>query len=145
MRGASIPTKARLTYFQDKYLALDLQYKSDSSWTSCFKITPSNDLQIKIPSIAYLGFSAETGELSDNHDLLEVNTYSLYSQSGGQPSQPASNGKKSKSKGSSGTAEQKAGGSWFWTLFKVVMFLVLIGGAYVGWTAYRAKRGGSRF
>ncbi|EAS34361.3 lectin family integral membrane protein [Coccidioides immitis RS] len=145
LRGSSIPTKARLTYFQDKSLALDLQYKSDYSWTPCFKITPSNDVSIKIPSISYLGFSAETGELSDNHDIIEVNTYSIYAQSGGQSSQPANSGKKAANQGTSGTAEVKERGSWLWTLFKFFMFLILIAGGYAGWTAYRTSQRGSRF
>ncbi|EEP81462.1 conserved hypothetical protein [Uncinocarpus reesii 1704] len=142
LRGASIPTKARLTYFQDKYISLDLQYKSDHTWTPCFKITPSNEVSIKIPSIAYLGFTAETGELSDNHDIIEINTYSMYSQ---PQAAPSSDGKKAKSKSTFGTGGQESGGSWFWTLFKLLMFLALIAGAYVGWTAYRTSRHGSRF
>ncbi|KAJ9639511.1 hypothetical protein H2199_006546 [Coniosporium tulheliwenetii] len=71
------PTKARLTYFAEKSLSLELQYKSESTWTPCFDI-PS----VKIPSVAYLGFSAETGELSDNHDIISVQTKNLYSAGG---------------------------------------------------------------
>ncbi|WEW57090.1 hypothetical protein PRK78_002550 [Emydomyces testavorans] len=145
IRGASVPTKGRLTYFQDKSLALDLQYKSDNSWTPCFKLTASKDLSIKIPSISYLGFSAETGELSDNHDILEVNTYSLYVQSGAQTSQPEHSGKTTKAQAGSGMVEEHTEGSWFWTLFKIIAFFVLVAGGYVGWTMYRTSRYGSRF
>ncbi|KAI1911988.1 hypothetical protein LOZ53_002342 [Ophidiomyces ophidiicola] len=144
IRGASSPTKARLTYFQDKLLALDLQYQSDGSWTSCFKITPSSNVPIKIPAISYLGFSAETGELSDNHDIIELNTYSLYKQSDDKTSQPASHGHETASAGKP-VIEEKTGGSWLWSFFKFLMFLVIVAGAYVGWTAYRTKRMGSRF
>ncbi|THC95476.1 hypothetical protein EYZ11_005031 [Aspergillus tanneri] len=59
LRGATIPTKARLTYFQDKSLSLDLQYKSEDTWNNCFTLT-APDANIAIPSVAYLGFSAET-------------------------------------------------------------------------------------
>ncbi|GAB1204874.1 hypothetical protein APSETT445_003538 [Aspergillus pseudonomiae] len=62
LRGASIPTKARLTYFQDKSLTLDLQYKSEDSWTNCFTLT-APETNIAIPSVAYLGFSGETEPL----------------------------------------------------------------------------------
>src|SRR6266566_263118 len=37
IRGASVPTKLKLTYFQDKHLKLELQYKSDGDWTLCFE------------------------------------------------------------------------------------------------------------
>jgi len=59
LRAASVPTKARVTYFQDKSLSVDLQYKSDSSWTPCFTVTATSDRSINIPNVSYLGFSAE--------------------------------------------------------------------------------------
>lgn len=82
LRGASVPTKAKLTYFQDKSLTLQLQYKSEGQWTECFSITPADGRPIKLPSTAYLGFSAHTGELSDNFDVIEVETRNLYNPMG---------------------------------------------------------------
>ncbi|XMA19993.1 hypothetical protein WAI453_012784 [Rhynchosporium graminicola] len=66
IRGTATSTKARLTYFQDKSLKLELQYKTDGVWELCFETKEPP----MIPSVAYLGFSAETGELSDNHDII---------------------------------------------------------------------------
>ncbi|OAX84394.1 hypothetical protein ACJ72_01226 [Emergomyces africanus] len=155
LRGASIPTKARITYFQDKSLSVDLQYKSDFSWTPCFTIEASEEQPINVPTVSYLGVSAETGELSDNHDIISINTYSLYNQvpgdqrTGSGAGVGAGTGKKKnkqKAKAGKGAAYSKShdddgsGGGWLWFFFKIILFLVLIATAYVGFTAYRASQ-----
>lgn len=140
IRGGTVPTKARLVYFQEKSLRLDLQYKKEDQWELCFE-TFEPPL---IPSVAYLGFSAETGELSDNHDIIAVKTKNLYNAN----SKPDSNSPKP---GNSGKANRKdrserkknggkKGGSWSWFLFKLLMFFVAVAGAYVGFTAWRAQQ-----
>ncbi|RFU29178.1 hypothetical protein B7463_g7165, partial [Scytalidium lignicola] len=43
IRGANTPTKARLTYFQDKSLKLELQYKNVDQWTVCFETNDPPD------------------------------------------------------------------------------------------------------
>lgn len=148
IRGASIPTKAKLTYFQDKSLKLMLMYKTEGRWELCFE----TDEPPLIPGVAYLGFSAETGELSDNHDIISVATKNLYDTKGkqGESATDKKNGgggskndakpsKKGKGKGKTGKAP-KEGGGWGWFLFKVVMFFGVIGGAYVGFTAWRTQQ-----
>ena len=136
IRGANVPTKAKLTYFQEKMLKLELQYKAEDQWEKCFETT-SPPL---IPSVAYLGFSAETGELSDNHDIINVATKNLYDTKGrmdtspNKPGSPAKNGK-AKYKG-----DKKQGGSWSWFFFKIVIFLMLVAGGYVGYTAWRTQQ-----
>lgn len=139
IRGASIATKAKLTYFQDKSLKLELQYKNEDQWDLCFETNEPPT----IPSVAYLGFSAETGELSDNHDLVSVKTKNLYdtknrpdlmqNKPGGSPG-----GKNRDSYKPS--KETKANGSWSWFFFKVFMFFAVCGGAYVGYTAWRTQQ-----
>lgn len=59
IRNAQIPTKAKLTYFQDNYLQLELQYKKEDQWVQCFNVA-----NVTLPSVAYLGFSAHCGDLS---------------------------------------------------------------------------------
>ncbi|PWY71649.1 putative lectin family integral membrane protein [Aspergillus heteromorphus CBS 117.55] len=140
LRSASVPTKARLTYFQDKSLTLDLQYKSEESWINCFELT-APETNIAIPSVAYLGFSAETGELSDSHDIISVKAQNLYGTGG-------SNGGsgKGRPKDSSRVKRRKQkGGSWGWFLFKAVLLIAVFAAAYIGWTAYRTKTRYSRF
>lgn len=134
IRNANIPTKARFTYFQDQSLKLDLQYKAEDDWTECFEIP-----NFKVPPVAYLGFSAETGELSDNHDIISVRTNNLYKHNTGSNAAAAAAGGGSTS-GSSAPHRAKEGGSWTWFFMKFILFGLAITGGYVGYTAYRAKQ-----
>ncbi|KAK3692875.1 concanavalin A-like lectin/glucanase domain-containing protein [Podospora appendiculata] len=130
IRHASVPTKFRLTYFQDKYLKLELQYKSENEWTLCFETNEPP----AIPQVAYLGFSAETGELSDNHDIISVSAKNLYTtQPTGRPTPGSSKGKKASS------GSKKEGGSWTWFFVKIFLVGIVATGAYVGYTAWRAN------
>ncbi|KAH7328512.1 concanavalin A-like lectin/glucanase domain-containing protein [Stachybotrys elegans] len=139
LRHASVPTKLRLTYFQDKQLKLELQYKTEGEWQTCFDL----DTPPTIPSIAYLGFSAETGELSDNHDIISIRAKNLY-QTGGASKSPSTPGKgRSSTSGKLMTNEE--GGSWTWFFTKIILFIFVVGGAYVGWTAYRTRIKSHRF
>ena len=135
IRAATVPTKARLTYFQDKSLKLELQYKAEDQWELCFETSEPPT----IPSVSYLGFSAETGELSDNHDIINVNTKNLYntnSRGTGGDAGMKQAGRKGRTRGK----QAKEGGSWVWFLFKAFLFCAAIVGAYVGWTAWRTQQ-----
>lgn len=137
-----MPSKAKLTYFQDQSLELQLQYKAADQWTQCFKVTADDGKgAIKMPNTAYLGFSAHTGELSDNFDIVSVDTKNLYSPvaSGGRGSQGGPPNRKGGAPGGFKSSNQSSGG-WGWFLFKVVAFFLLAGGAYMGYTAYKKKQ-----
>ncbi|KAJ9300826.1 hypothetical protein DTO271G3_1990 [Paecilomyces variotii] len=143
IRDAAIPTKARLTYFQDKSLTLDLQYKSDHSWTNCFTLT-APEYNIAIPAVSYLGLSAETGELSDNHDIISITSNNLYSVSGG--TNRGSGPSAGRGRPAAATPKpQKSSGGWGWFFFKTILFFGAIVGGYFGWTLYRSKQRYSRF
>ncbi|KAI8295345.1 hypothetical protein K4K59_004607 [Colletotrichum sp. SAR11_240] len=135
IRHASVPTKAKVTYFQDKQLKLELQYKSEGDWTLCFE----TESPPAIPQIAYLGFSAETGELSDNHDIISIQAKNLYTTQTGKGSSKTTPGSGKGKKGSGSVKQPKEGGSWTWFFLKVFLFCGLVGGGYVGYTAWRAK------
>ncbi|PHH61115.1 hypothetical protein CDD81_777 [Ophiocordyceps australis] len=140
VRHASVPTKLRLTYIQDKQLRLELQYKAEEDWQLCFE----KEQPPAIPNIAYLGFSAETGELSDNHDIISVTTKNLYSNPGAAAS--SKKGKsKSKAKASGSVAGKTEGSSWTWFFTKVIFFFLAVGAAYVGYTAWRTRSRSHRF
>ena len=140
LRNAQFPTRARVTYFAEKSLKVELMYKREDEWTECFVVP-----DVKLPSVTYLGFSAETGELSDNHDIISVETKNLYSPSGkstGSTTTMTGSGaqkefSKNKYAGKSGSGE---GGGWGWFLLKFVVFGLVLTGAYVGFTVYRAKK-----
>jgi lectin, mannose-binding 2 len=134
IRGATVPTRFKLTYFQDKYLKLELQYKAEGEWTLCFETSEPPS----IPQVAYLGFSAETGELSDNHDIISVAAKNLYSASSSKIT--AGSGRRKGGKKAGGRKEAKSGGSWTWFFMKIVIFILAVGGAYVGYTVYRTQQ-----
>ncbi|EED15509.1 lectin family integral membrane protein, putative [Talaromyces stipitatus ATCC 10500] len=143
LRDAAVPTKARLTYFQDRSLTLDLQYKSDGSWTECFSLT-APETNIAIPSVTYLGFSGETGEVTDKHDIISVTTHNLYdsstSASRNRAGAPTARGR------SAGRRKKAASsGGWMWFFFKIFLFVGLVAGVYVGYTIYRSSQRQSRF
>ncbi|KAM0334245.1 hypothetical protein ACHAQA_001267 [Verticillium albo-atrum] len=135
IRNSAVPSKFKLTYFQDKLLKLELQYKTEGEWQLCFETRQPPML----PSIAYLGFSAETGELHDNHDIISVAAKNLYTapNKNKTPSTPGSG--KSSSSGRASTKAAKEGGSWTWFFGKIVLFILVLGAAYVGYTAWRTK------
>ncbi|KZF21596.1 putative lectin family integral membrane protein [Xylona heveae TC161] len=135
LRGASVPTKARMTYFQDKSFTLDLQYKREDDWQRCFEIP-----NLSIPSVAYLGFSAETGELSDNHDIIRVDAKNLYSTSGASGKSTRPEPVRGKS-----TVQQKKSGGWLWFFFKLIMFGGVCYGGFTGYKIYIKSRRSSRF
>ncbi|KAI5302648.1 hypothetical protein KEM56_000491 [Ascosphaera pollenicola] len=148
IRGTSNPVKGRLTYFQDKYLALDLLYKPDGSWTRCFRVDHDEAQPIRIPSVAYLGFTAETGELSDNHDLLNVQTYSIYQAppSDYNPAGAAAdrkNARQFKKPNRVDTGANAKEGSWWWTMFKLLLIGGVVVGGYAAFAAIRTSRLGN--
>ena len=136
LRNPEFPTKAKIRYFADKGLKVELMYKKEDEWTTCFEVA-----DVKLPTVTYLGFSSETGELSDNHDIIKVETKNLYSPTGQHP--PSSGIKEyrrnKKGKGTKSTVSG-GGGSWGLFFFKFLMFGLVLGGGYVGFTVYRAKQ-----
>jgi mannose-binding lectin 2 len=128
LRNAAFPTRMRLQYLQDKSMKLDLQYKGEAEgWTTCFETQSPPPL----PSVSYLGFSAETGELSDNFDIISVVTRNLYNAGAGDD--------RGEELGGGGHKAQRQSG-WLWFLFKCLLFLALCAGGYIGYAAYRTSR-----
>ena len=62
-----------------------------------------------MPNTAYLGFSAHTGELSDNFDIVKVETRNLYSPVGSASSTDSKYGRKTKA---GRGKKQSSGGGW---------------------------------
>lgn len=137
LRNPDFPTKAKVRYFQDKSLTVDLMYKKEDEWTRCFEAP-----NVKLPSVTYLGFSAETGELADNHDIIKVETNNLYSptgSTGGSSGSKESYNNRKKGKPAKPYKDGSSSGSWFWFFVKFIIFGVVVAGGYIGWTAYRAR------
>lgn len=92
-----------------------------------------------MPNTAYLGFSAHTGELSDNFDIVSVDTKNLYSPAAGNL-RPSQGGPTPLTQSAFKSSKQKSSGGWGWFFFKIIIFIFVVGGAYVGYTAYRTKQ-----
>lgn len=71
-RKANVATKAKLTHVKDVYTELSIHHNEWDHWESCFKLD-----NITIPVNPYLGFSALTGEVSDNHDVVSIATSNI--------------------------------------------------------------------
>jgi mannose-binding lectin 2 len=130
LRHAGVPTKLRLTYFQEKSLKLELQYKAEDEWTLCFETNEPPS----IPSVSYLGFSAETGELHDNHDIISIEAKNMYM---GPSAKTTGSGKGKKA---AKNFQSGGGGSWLGFLFKIMLVAMVLGLAYVGFTVYRSNK-----
>ena len=134
-----MPKKMRMTYYQDTSLKVELQYKAENEWTECFETEA-----FKLPQTAYLGFSAHTGELTDNHDIISVNSYNLHIRPNTGASRSSDRGSRAKAHPYNPGGDKERG-SWRWFIFKIVLFGIVVGGGYVGYTMYRASKRGSRF
>ena len=132
-----MPKKIRMTYYQETSLKVELQYKAENEWTECFETEA-----FKLPQTAYLGFSAHTGELTDNHDIISINSYNLHIRQNTGTSRSSEKKAKAKPYNPGGDKER---GSWRWFFFKIVLFGIVVGGGYIGYTMYRASKRGSRF
>lgn len=150
MRKASIPTRGRLVYQKDNFLSLELQYKKEGEWQKCFNIP-----NVSLPTVAYLGFSALTGEVSgnvpfvayltsDNHDIISVETRTIFTENN-------LGGAKNFDKHLPGLVKPKRqsqpnkplpkGNSFGVEVLRVIGALVIMGLLYFAWTVYRVKRG----
>lgn len=129
-----------MVYFQDKSLTVFLQYKTEGQWTECFGVRPDSGRQIKMPSTAYLGFSAHTGELSDNFDIINVETRNLYNPTGSGSTGPTTNTGGRSSQKPVKIKQPGSGGGWFWFFFKILMFGGVCAGGYYGYKTYKSKQ-----
>lgn len=144
-------SRARVTFVRNKFLAVDLDIKGQNKWQNCFVITDTSKLNL--PRSTFMGFSARTGELSENHDLHRVQVYSLrnppqsYAElvrgDAGDLARPASNYDDvyGNQYGSSGTSSSGGGfGAWLWFLFKSIAFLAVAAAlGVVGYGLYVTK------
>ncbi|KAK9459540.1 concanavalin A-like lectin/glucanase domain-containing protein [Lipomyces oligophaga] len=122
------PSKVRITYIKDQLLKVELDFKDPGKWTTCFKVESPPVL----PTSAYLSISAETGELSENHDIISVEVNNLFVLGDGAKGRPV--GGKSNSKYHQ-TNSSKRSSSWFGFIVKL---LSIGGGIYAVYKLYVA-------
>lgn len=119
-RRTNVATKLRVTYVKDKLLNVKIQYRAWDDWLECFTIR-----DISLPTAPYLGFSAMTGDVSDNHDIISVTTSSAILSS------PENQRDQIKS------AKAVVGvPSWLWTFAKFGGVLATIAGVLYAYKSY---------
>jgi len=158
-RRTNVATKFKLTYVKGDFLDLKIQYKAWDEWTDCFTIPG-----ITLPSNPFIGFSALTGDVSDNHEyvsshshpwaalticdsIISVTTYSAILSS---EDQPKNNLKKTAGSWRLSKSDHysTANGGFFWRLFsflfKLGLFVGLCAGLWYGYQEYlrRQRYGG---
>ncbi|KAI9315724.1 legume-like lectin family-domain-containing protein [Dichotomocladium elegans] len=117
-RSKSFPTKARLTYHKGNYVQLNVMWREEDEWDECFKV-----FDVQLPDQIYLGFTAHTGEVTDNHDIIGVTTKTLLPQA--KETKPAAPVKTSKS-----------GSGFFSFILKLLAAAGLVGLLVVAYRAY---------
>ncbi|KAI8641861.1 legume-like lectin family-domain-containing protein [Parasitella parasitica] len=127
-RSKGFPTRARLTYHKKNYLQLELVWRQEDEWDQCFKVH-----DITFPEQIYLGFSAHTGEVTDNHDIISVITRSIPPAVKEAAPQPAKSKKASNS------------GGVLSVLFKMLLAGGLVGVLFVGYRFYDQQNRMKRF
>ncbi|KAJ1894814.1 hypothetical protein LPJ66_004961 [Kickxella alabastrina] len=60
-------SKASITYLKGQFINVQLKLQPKEKWINCFTIT-----NVTLPENSYLGFTALTGDISDNHDIVSV-------------------------------------------------------------------------
>lgn len=128
-RGKGFPTRARFTYHKGNYVLLEMLWRQDDQWDVCFK-----QHDVKLPDQIYLGFSAHTGEVTDNHDIVNVLTKSIPPAIQEAAPQTVKQNKKSSS-----------GGGVLSVLFKMILAGGLVGALYAGYRFYEQKTRMKRF
>ncbi|CAF1009465.1 unnamed protein product [Rotaria magnacalcarata] len=135
-RGRDTDTLVAIRY-QDNRLTVSTDTEGQNKWTECFSIA-----DINLPTHYYFGFSAATGELSDNHDIISVHTYQLESseerrkedRTGILPSAPTAN------MGSDNNITSKPKGWSVLKIFAIVALLIITILVGVGILFYMKQR-----
>ncbi|CAF3289326.1 unnamed protein product [Rotaria socialis] len=70
-RGRDTDTLVAIRYQNDR-LTVSTDIEGKNIWKECFAVS-----DVRLPTHYYFGFSAATGDLSDNHDIISVHTYQL--------------------------------------------------------------------
>ncbi|KAI0753198.1 legume-like lectin family-domain-containing protein [Daedaleopsis nitida] len=130
-RRTNVVTKLKMTYLREQYLNVKMQYKAWDEWTECFTV-----YGITLPTAPYVGFSALTGDVSDNHDIISVTTYSAILSSPDQQRDKLTGSRK---------IPGIEGSGWTWTFIKFFIFIGVVAGAMYGYKMYalnKARGGG---
>lgn len=132
--------------YQNYKLTVSTDIENKNVWKECF--TSNN---VKLPTNYYFGFSAATGELSDNHDIVSVKVYQLDSERNKETFDAATIIPEAEQFEKPREHRDDEKPSVAWKVFKwffIVVFIVVAIGAVVGliwWLVSRQQRTKKRF
>lgn len=137
LHNAKDVSKARLTYVKDRFVSLELNYRGQNRWDKCFETADTGSLTPR-----FLAFSAQTGELSESHDIQAVHVFELlkvptsyaevdYYMNGNEHAIQRA------TRGASGSSSSF--GSWLWFFFKIAFAGGVVFAAYSAFAVYRSK------
>jgi mannose-binding lectin 2 len=124
VRRIDITTKMRVTYVKSKFLHVELQYKGYEEWTECFTIA-----NITLPNSPFLGVSAQTGDIYDEHDVIAISTHSAM-----VSAQPAAEARHA----------AKSSGITFWSFLKLVFWALVVAVVYAAYQVFYGSKQGRR-
>ncbi|CAO3674586.1 unnamed protein product [Rhizopus stolonifer] len=127
-RSKGFPTRGKFTYHKGNYIQLDLLWRTEDEWDFCFK-----HHGVVLPEQIYLGFSAHTGEVTDEHDIISVVTKTIPS----VPKESAPRPEKAK--------KSRSSGGILSVLFKMILAGALVGALFAGYRYYEQKHRMKRF
>ncbi|CAK9786021.1 lectin [Cutaneotrichosporon oleaginosum] len=144
-RRRNVATKARLTYVKGKGLRLETQFDEWDKWDVCFDAP-----NVELPSSPFIGFTALTGDVADNHDIVGVSTYSATLYEKYRPAQNVGVGAPPMQKPlaqtrdhlSGGRAPVKTGGAagWFLFILKLIGVAAFVAFAVAAYRTYSAQQ-----
>ncbi|KAI0795141.1 legume-like lectin [Abortiporus biennis] len=123
-RRTNVATKMKITYIKGAYLNLKVQYKAWDEWTECLTLP-----NFELPNAPFLGFTAETGDVSDSHDIISVTAYSAILSDPNAPKDKLV-----------GAQPLKTPSTWLSSLFKFILFIGVIAGAMFGYNKYQLSK-----
>jgi len=132
-RQTNVATKVKITYVKDNFLDVKIQFRAWDEWTDCFRKE-----KVSLLSAPFLGFSAMTGDVSDNHDIIAVTTYSAV----------LSPQSKQRDKPTFFSRAPDGKGSWFGLFVKLFLFAGVCAAGYYGYEEYKRRNmygGGGNF
>jgi len=128
-RRTNVATKLKITYIKDAYLDVKIQYKAWDDWTDCFNVP-----HLELPLAPFLGFSALTGDVYDNHDIITVSTHTAILSSIDAP--------RDKMVGAKSSLAGQSESSSFGAFFKFILFIGVCAGALYGYKTYMLRKAG---